>query len=203
MIKKLMACIGEYKKETILTPVCVAFECAFDILIPFLMAFLIDEGINKGDVKTIVLIGLALIVSALLAMFAGVKAGFYAARATSGFAKNLRKKIYYSVQDFSFSNIDKFSTSSIVTRHTTDINNIQWAFQMIIRMAVRSPLMLIFSLTMAFLVNVKLALIFLAAIPVLALGLYLIATKAHPVFERAIKIYDNLNNTVEENVRGI
>ena len=203
MIKKLMACIGEYKKETILTPVCVAFECAFDILIPFLMAFLIDEGINKGDVKKIVIIGSALIVSALLAMYAGVKAGWYAAKATSGFAKNLRKKIYYSVQDFSFSNIDKFSTSSIVTRHTTDINNIQWAFQMIIRMAVRSPLMLIFSLTMAFLVNAKLALIFLAALPVLALGLYLIAIKAHPIFEKAIKIYDNLNNTVQENVRGI
>ena len=203
MIKKLMACIGEYKKETILTPVCVAFECAFDILIPFLMAFLIDEGINKGDVKKIVIIGSALIVSALLAMYAGVKAGWFAAKATSGFAKNLRKKIYYSVQDFSFSNIDKFSTSSIVTRHTTDINNIQWAFQMIIRMAVRSPLMLIFSLTMAFLVNAKLALIFLAALPVLALGLYLIAIKAHPIFEKAIKIYDNLNNTVQENVRGI
>ena len=203
MIKKLMACIGEYKKETILTPVCVAFECAFDILIPFLMAFLIDEGINKGDVKKIIIIGSALIVSALLAMYAGVKAGWYAAKATSGFAKNLRKKIYYSVQDFSFSNIDKFSTSSIVTRHTTDINNIQWAFQMIIRMAVRSPLMLIFSLTMAFFVNAKLALIFLAALPVLALGLYLIAIKAHPIFEKAIKIYDNLNNTVQENVRGI
>ena len=191
MIKKLMACIGQYKKETILTPVFVAFECAFDILIPFLMAFLIDEGINKGDVKKIVIIGSAL------------KAGWYAAKATSGFAKNLRKKIYYSVQDFSFSNIDKFSTSSIVTRHTTDINNIQWAFQMIIRMAVRSPLMLIFSLTMAFFVNAKLALIFLAALPVLAFGLYLIAIKAHPIFEKAIKIYDNLNNTVQENVRGI
>ena len=203
MIKKLMSCIGQYKKETILTPVCVAFECAFDILIPFLMAFLIDEGINKGDVKKIIIIGVALILSALAAMYAGVKAGWYAARATSGFAKNLRKKIYYSVQDFSFSNIDKFSTSSIVTRHTTDINNIQWAFQMIIRMAVRSPLMLIFSLTMAFFVNAKLALIFLAALPVLALGLYLIATKAHPIFEKAIKIYDNLNNTVQENVRGI
>lgn len=203
MIKKLMACIGEYKKETILTPIFVAFECAFDILIPFLMAFLIDEGINKGDVKAIIFIGSALVASALAAMYAGVKAGIYAARATSGFAKNLRRKIYYSVQDFSFSNIDKFSTSSIVTRHTTDINNIQWAFQMIIRMAIRSPLMLIFSLTMAFIVNAKLALIFLAALPVLSLGLYLIATKAHPIFEKAIKIYDNLNNTVEENVRGI
>ena len=203
MIKKLMTCIGEYKKEAILTIVCVAFECGFDILIPFLMAFLIDEGINKGNVKTIVIIGIALVLSALVAMYAGVRAGIYAAKATSGFAKNLRKKIYYTVQDYSFSNIDKFSTSSIVTRHTTDINNMQWAFQMIIRMAIRSPLMLIFSLTMAFVVNAKLALIFLVAVPILALGLYLIAHYAHPIFERAIKIYDNLNTIVQENVRGI
>jgi len=203
MIKKLINYIGEYKKETILTPVFVAMECAFDIIIPFLMSFLIDKGINEGNVKNIVIIGIILIICSLLAMFAGVKSGKFAARATSGFAKNLRRKIYYSVQDFSFSNIDKFSTSSIVTRHTTDINNVQMAFQMIIRIAIRAPLMLIFSLIMALIINVKLGLIFLAAIPILGFGLYLIATKAHPVFERAIKIYDNLNNTVEENVRGI
>ena len=136
-------------------------------------------------------------------MFCGVKSGKYSAKATSGFAKNLRKRMYYNVQEFSFSNIDKFSTSSIVTRHTTDINNAQMAFQMIIRIAIRAPLMLIFSLIMAFVVNSKLSLIFLIAIPILALGLYLIATTAHPIFENAIKIYDNLNNTVQENVRGI
>ena len=203
MIKKLMTCVGEYKKQTILTPIFVAFECAFDIIIPFLMAYLIDYGINKGDIKAIVVIGIALIICSLLAMFSGVKAGKYAARATSGFAKNLRKKIYYKVQDFSFSNIDKFSTSSIVTRHTTDINNVQMAFQLIIRIAIRAPLMLIFSLLMSFVINVKLALIFLVSIPMLSLGLYFIATKAHPVFERAIKIYDSLNTTVQENVRGI
>ena len=203
MIKKLMSCIGEYKKETILTPIFVAFECAFDIIIPFLMAFLIDNGINKGDSKTIILIGIALVISALLAMFCGVKSGWYAARATSGFAKNMRKKVYYNVQEFSFSNIDKFSTSSIVTRHTTDINNVQMAFQMIIRVAIRAPLMLIFSLIMAFVINSRLALIFLISIPILGIGLYLIATKAHPIFEKAIKIYDDLNNKVEENVRGI
>lgn len=203
MIKKLSNYIGEYKKETILTPVFVAMECAFDIIIPFLMSFLIDKGINEGNVKNIVIIGVTLIICSLLAMFTGVKSGGYAARATSGFAKNLRRKIYYSVQDFSFSNIDKFSTSSIVTRHTTDINNVQMAFHMIIRIAIRAPLMLIFSLIMALVINVKLGLIFLVAIPILALGLYLIATKAHPVFEKAIKIYDNLNNIVEENVRGI
>ncbi len=203
MIKKLSSCIGEFKKETILTPIFVGFECAFDVIIPFLMAFLIDNGINKGDTKTILLIGIALIICSFLAIYTGVKSGDYAAKATSGFAKNVRRKIYYNVQDFSFANIDKFSTSSIVTRHTTDINNIQMAFQMIIRMAVRAPLMIIFSLIMAFIINVKLALIFLVAAPLLGLGLYFIATTAHPIFEHAIAIYDKLNNTVQENVRGI
>ena len=203
MIKKLMVFAKEYKKETILTPCFVAIECAFDIIIPFLMSFLIDNGINEGNIKNIIIIGTVLIICALSAMFAGVKSGRYAARATSGFSKNLRRKIYYSVQDFSFSNIDKFSSASIVTRHTTDINNVQMAFQIIIRMAIRAPLMLIFSLIMAILINVKLGLIFLAAIPILAIGLLLIAKTAHPVFEKAIKMYDNLNNTVEENVRGI
>ena len=203
MIKKLAKCIGEYKKETILTPLFVGFECAFDVIIPFLMAFLIDNGINKGDSKTIWGIGILLIVCSFIAIYTGVKSGDYSAKATAGFAKNVRRKIYYNVQDFSFSNIDKFSTSSIITRHTTDINNVQMAFQMIIRMAVRAPLMIIFSLIMTFVINVKLALIFLLAIPLLGFGLYFIATKAHPIFERAISIYDKLNNTVEENVRGI
>ena len=203
MIKKLAECIGEYKKETILTPVFVAMECSFDVIIPFLMAFLIDNGINKGDSKQIIIIGILLVICSFLAIYTGVKSGDYSARATAGFAKNLRKKIYYNVQDFSFSNIDKFSTSSIVTRHTTDINNVQNAFQMIIRMAVRAPLIIIFSLVMAFVINVKLALIFLVAVPLLGFGLYFIATTAHPIFERGITIYDKLNNTVQENVRGI
>ncbi len=203
MIKKLASCIGKYKKETILTPIFVGIECSFDVIIPFLMAYLIDYGINASNSKIIIIFGILLVICSFLAIFTGVKSGDYAAKATSGFAKNLRKRIYYNVQDFSFSNIDKFSTSSIVTRHTTDINNVQLAFQMIIRMAVRAPLMIIFSLIMAFVINIKLALIFLVAVPLLGLGLYLIATKAHPIFERAIKIYDKLNNTVEENVRGI
>ncbi len=203
MIKKLAKCIGEYKKATILTPLFVGFECAFDVIIPFLMAFLIDNGINKGDSKTIWGVGILLIICSFIAIYTGVKSGDYSAKATAGFAKNVRRKIYYNVQDFSFSNIDKFSTSSIITRHTTDINNVQMAFQMIIRMAVRAPLMIIFSLIMTFVINVKLALIFLLAIPLLGFGLYFIATKAHPIFERAISIYDKLNSTVEENVRGI
>lgn len=203
MIKKLALCIGEYKKETILTPIFVAFESAFDVIIPFLMAFLIDNGINKGNNQVIIQIGIILLICSLLAMFCGVKSGKYSAKATSGFAKNLRKRMYYNVQEFSFSNIDKFSTSSIVTRHTTDINNVQMAFQMIIRIAIRAPLMLVFSLIMAFVVSYKLALIFLIAIPILGFGLYFIATTAHPIFENAIKIYDNLNTTVQENIRGI
>lgn len=203
MIKKLINCIGEYKKETILTPVFVGIECFFDVIIPFLMAYLIDYGINKGDVGAIIFIGVLLVICSFLAIYTGVKSGDYAAYATAGFAKNVRKKIYYNVQDFSFANIDKFSTSSIVTRHTTDINNIQMAFQMIIRMAVRAPLMIIFSLIMTFVINIKLALIFLIAIPFLGFGLWFIAISAHPIFEKAIKLYDKLNTIVQENVRGI
>ena len=203
MLKKLAKCVGEYKIYAIKTPIYVAFECVFDVIIPFLMAFLIDEGINKGDSGVIIKIGITLIICSILAMFCGVMSGRNAARASSGFAKNLRKKMYHNVQNYSFSNIDKFSPASIVTRHTTDVNNVQMAFQMMTRIAIRSPLMLIFSLIMAFVVNAKLSLIFLASIPFLAVGLYLIATKAHPIFERAIKTYDNLNTIVEENVRGI
>ena len=203
MIKKLAECVGEFKKNAIKTPLYVACECIFDVIIPFLMAFLIDEGINKGDSKVIIQIGIILIICSILAMFCGVMSGRNAARASSGFARNLRKKMYHNVQNYSFSNIDKFSASSIVTRHTTDVNNVQMAFQMIIRMAIRAPLMLIFSLIMASIVNVKISLIFFIAIPFLALGLYFIATKAHPIFEKAIKTYDNLNNIVQENVRGI
>ena len=187
MLKKLAKCVGEYKSHAIKTPIYVAFECVFDVIIPFLMAFLIDEGINKGDSGVIIKIGIILILCSILAMFCGVMSGRHAARASSGFAKNLRKKMYHNVQDFSFANIDKFSPASIVTRHTTDVNNVQMAFQMMTRIAIRAPLMLIFSLVMAFIVNAKLSLIFLGAIPFLAFGLYLIATKAHPIFERAIK----------------
>ncbi len=203
MIRKLAKCVGEFKKDAIKTPIYVAAECVFDVIIPFLMAFLIDEGINKGDSKTIIYIGIALIICSILAMFCGVMSGRHAARASSGFARNLRKKMYHNVQEYSFSNIDNFSASSIVTRHTTDVNNVQMSFQMITRIAIRAPLMLIFSLIMAFVVNAKISLIFFIAIPFLALGLYFIATKAHPIFEKAIKTYDNLNNIVQENIRGI
>ena len=203
MLKKLAKCVGEFKKDAIKTPIYVACECVFDVIIPFLMAFLIDEGINKGDSGVIIKIGITLIICSILAMFCGVMSGRHAARASSGFARNLRRKMYHNVQDFSFSNIDNFSVSSIVTRHTTDVNNVQMAFQMMTRIAIRAPLMLIFSLIMAFVVNGKLALVFLGGIPILGIGLSFIAVKAHPVFEKAIKTYDNLNNIVEENVRGV
>ena len=203
MLKKLAKCVGEYKSHAIKTPIYVSFECVFDVVIPFLMAFLIDEGINKGNSGVIISIGLILIVCSISAMFCGVMSGRHAARASSGFAKNLRKKMYYNVQNYSFSNIDKFSPASIVTRHTTDVNNVQMAFQMLTRIAIRAPLMLIFSLIMAFIVNAKLSLIFLAAIPFLGLGLCLIAKVAHPAFEKAIKTYDHLNTIIEENIRGI
>ena len=203
MIKKLLACVGEYKSHAIKTPIYVAFECVFDVIIPFLMAYLIDEGINKGDTGVIIQIGIILVICSILAMFCGVMSGRHAARASSGFAKNLRRKMFHNVQKFSFSNIDNFSASSIVTRHTTDVQHVQMAFQMSTRIAIRAPLMLIFSLVMAFFVNARLSLIFLAAVPFLGVGLYLIATKAHPIYEKAIKTYDDLNTTVQENIRGI
>ena len=203
MIKKLLKSVGEYKRVTILTPIFVSFECLFDVIIPYIMSFLIDKGISIGDTNAIIKYGLILVLCSILAMISGILSGHFAARATSGFAKNLRKNIYYNVQKFSFANIDKFSTSGIVTRSTTDVKNVQLAFQMIIRIAVRAPLMLIFSLIMALKVNVSLGLIFLAAIPFLGFSLGFIAIKAHPIFEKGIKIYDKLNNTVEENIRGI
>ena len=203
MIKTLAKSIREYKKATILTPILVSIESIIDVLIPFIMAFLIDEGINQGNREKIIFYGILLLVCAFLAMLFGILAGRCAAKASTGFAKNLRKDMFYNVQNYSFSNIDKFSPASIITRHTTDITNVQMAFQMIIRIAFRSPIMLIFSLIMAFLINVKVALIFLAVIPFLAVGLYFIATKAHPVFERVFKTYDKLNNITQENIKGI
>lgn len=203
MIKKLAEQIKQYKKDAILAPVFVALETVMEVIIPFLMAYLIDDGINKGDIDTIYKIGALLVISSIASLIFGVVSGRIASRASAGFAKNLRQSIYYKVQEFSFSNIDKFSTASIITRHTTDVTNVQMAFQMIIRIAVKTPLLLIFSLIMAFAVNAEISLMFLIMIPFLGIGLYLIATKAHPIFEKTFTIYDKLNNTVQENVSGI
>ena len=203
MIRKLAGCIREYKRASILTPIFVTMEVVMEVIIPLLMARLIDLGIDQGNMDMIVRLGLALVLSTMVSLAFGALSGKYAAAASAGFAKNLRKDMYERVQDFSFSNIDRFSTSSIVTRLTTDVTNVQNAFQMIIRVAVRAPIMLVFSLGMAFSVNPSLSLIFLAAIPVLGLGLYLVASRAHPIFERVFKTYDRLNTVVQENLRGI
>lgn len=203
MIKKLIKSVREYKRDSLLAPIFVTLEVIMEVIIPYLMAELIDKGIDNENMNYILKMGIILAVSCVISLTFGALSGKYAASASAGFAKNLRKDMFYNVQKFSFSNIDKFSTSSIVTRLTTDVTNVQNAYQMIIRVAVRSPLMLIFSMIMAFSINHKLSLIYLAAVPILGVGLYFIATKAHPIFERVFKIYDKLNNVVQENLHGI
>ncbi len=203
MIKRLASCIKQYKKDSILTPLFVLCEVIIEVIIPWIMAKLIDNGIDKGDMAYIKKTGIYLAVSCVVSLIFGALAGKRAAIASAGYAKNLRADMYKNVQKFSFSNIDKFSTASIVTRLTTDVTNVQNAYQMIIRIAVRSPLMLMFSLIMAFRVNAKLSVIFLVAVPVLGVGLFLIMTKAHPIFVKVFAMYDKLNNVVQENLRGI
>lgn len=203
MLKQLIQCVGQYKRETLLTPFFVIFEVILEVIIPLLMANLIDYGIDVGNMSVIGQLGAALIIATLISLAFGILAGFYAATASAGFAKNLRQRMYYSVQDFSFHNIDKFSTASLVTRLTTDVMNVQNAYQMVIRVAVRSPIMLVFSLFMAFSINPRLSLIFLIISPFLGFGLYLIISNAHPIFEKVFKTYDRLNTVVQENLRGI
>ena len=203
MIKKLAKCIRQYKAVTLLAPTYVSIEVVLEVIIPLLMASLIDKGIDAGNMNEILKYGIILIILSFFSLLFGILAGRYAAKASTGFAANLRHDMYYNIQNFSFSNIDKFSTASIITRLTTDVTNVQMAFQMIIRVAVRAPLMLIFSLVMAMYINLKISLIFLAAIPILGFGLCFIAMKAHPIFERVFKTYDKLNNVVQENLHGI
>ena len=203
MIKKLSGCIREYKKDSILAPVYVTIEVILEVFIPFLVSFLIDDGVEAGNMSVIIKLGIVLVLVTMTSLLFGVLSGRSAARASAGFAKNLRHDMFYNVQDFSFSNIDKFSTSSIVTRLTTDVTNIQNAYMMIIRVAVRCPVMLLFSMFMAFNVNSRLALIFFCAIPVLGVGLALVMTRVHPLFERVFKTYDKLNNVVQENLHGV
>lgn len=203
MIKVLKKAIREYTLETILTPITVSFEVLLEVLIPFIMAKLIDDGIGNGDVSIIKQISIILIIFTIISLFAGMMSGIFAAKASSGFAKNLRQDLYYKVQDFSFTNIDKFSTSSLVTRLTTDVTNVQNAFQMLIRIAVRTPLMLIISLFFAIKISKKLSLIFLILIPFLSLGLFFIIKMVHPLMMHIFKTYDKLNNVVEENVSAI
>lgn len=203
MIRKLAACVREYKKHAILAPLLITMEVVMEVVIPLLMANLIDFGINASDMAVIWKTGIALVLSAAISLVFGALSGRSAAFASAGFAKNLCHDMYEHVQEFSFANIDKFSSASIVTRLTTDVTNVQNAFQMIIRTAVRSPIMLVFSLIMAFQMNPELSLIFLGAIPVLGIGLYLIIRKVHPTFERVFRTFDHLNRVVQENLRGI
>lgn len=203
MIKRLWGCVREYRGATIASPIFITCEVILEVIIPFLMASLIDNGIEKGDMAYILKMGGWLVLCALLSLLAGAGSGAMAAKASTGFAANLRHDIYYKVQSFSFSNIDRFSTAGLVTRLTTDVSNVQNAFQMIIRIAVRAPGMLIFALIMAFRIHSGLALVFLCAMPILAVGLLFIMKGAHPIFRRVFKTYDRLNNVVSENLNGI
>lgn len=202
MNRKLFKSIREYKKQSVLAPLFVVLEVFMEVLIPFQMAKIIDNGINNGDLSYIVIMGVILVAMAMLALYFGVKAGNYAAVAAAGYAKNLRHDIFYKIQAFSFKNIDNFSTSGLVTRLTTDISNVQIAYMMSIRLLARAPIMIILSWVMTLLINVKIALLFLVVIPLLGGLLIFIAKKAHPHFIKVFDEYDILNNTVQENVNA-
>ena len=203
MVRKLLRSVREYKTSSLLAPLFVTCEVILEVIIPMLMANLIDFGIEAGNMQYILKMGLALIICCIVSLTFGALSGKYAAVASAGFAKNLREDMYNKVQEYSFSNINKFSTASIVTRLTTDITNIQNAYMMSIRVAVRCPIMLIFALFMAFQINSHLAPIFVIAIPILAVGLVIIISNAKRIFERVFRIYDKLNNVVQENLHGI
>ncbi len=203
MVRQLLKSVREYKKSSFLTPLFVTFEVILEVIIPMLMAKLIDFGIEAGNMNYILKMGFALIVCCIVSLTFGALSGKHAAIASAGFAKNLRQDMYEKVQTYAFSNIDKFSSASIVTRLTTDITNIQNAYQMAIRVAVRSPIMLVFALFMAFQINAELAPIFVIAIPILAIGLSIIIYHAKNIFERVFHTYDELNNVVQENLHGI
>lgn len=203
MIKTLLGSLREYKQSSILTILLSILEAAFEILIPLRMADLIDQGIDLGNMAAVWKFGIAILIFAALQLLTGVLSAHIAAKTSVGFSANLRQDMYDNVQTFAFSNIDKFSTASIVTRLTTDVTNIQNAYQMLIRMAVRGPVMLVFSMIVSFRINTTIALIFLAVIPIMALLLLLIIRKVGPLFGRVFRTYDTLNNVVQENVRGI
>lgn len=203
MVKKLMRSLREFKKDSILTPIFVIVEVALEITIPYIMARLIDYGIEPGVMSVILKLGVVLLVCAFVSLAFGALAGRSAAIASAGLAKNLRKDMYAKVQEYSFSNIDKFSTASIVTRLTTDVTNVQNAFQMVIRTAARCPVMLIVALVVSFSINARLATVFLVVIPILAVVLAFLSIKVHPIFKRVFKTYDKLNMVVQENLRGV
>lgn len=203
MIKTLSGCIGQYKRESILTPLFTALEVFMEILIPFVTASIIDKGIQAQNMSMVLLYGGIMIACAFLSLFFGVEAGRYASTASTGFACNLRDAMYDNIQSFSFSNIDKFSTAGLVTRMTTDVTNLQNAYQMLMRIAVRAPLMLICSMIMCFVINVELSLVFLAALVLLGIVLLTVMKRAMPIFTRVFARYDDVNASVQENVSAI
>ena len=203
MIKKLLKQVKEFKRDSILTPVFIVFEVFMEVLIPLLMSKIIDNGVNKGDLGYVYKLGAIMFGISLLSLFFGTMAGKTGANASTGFARNLRKAMFYNIQNFSFSNIDKYSTAGLVTRLTTDVTNVQNAYQMIIRMFVRSPIMLISAMIMCFTINAKLALIFLGAVIFLGCCLYFIMTHAHPYFRQMFRKYDDVNSSLQENLTGI
>ena len=211
MLRKLAKSVREYKLPSILAPIFISGEVLMEVIIPLIVAELINQGINYknaageivGNTDNLIKYGLILIGCCLVSMFFGTLAGDFAAKASTGFAKNLRKDLFYSIQDYSFKNIDKFSSSSLITRLTTDVTNVQNSYQMLIRIAVRSPIMIILSFVMAFYIHPKLGSIFLCVVPVLVLGLLLIMKFAYPLFMKMFKIYDNLNRVTQENLRGM
>ena len=203
MIKTLMGCVREYKKTSILTPIFVSVEVVMECIIPYFIAKLINHIENGTDMKMILAYGGVLVLLAFVSLFFGALAGSTCATASAGFAKNLRHDLYYKVQDFSFSNIDKFSTSSLVTRLTTDVTNVQNAYMMIIRTAIRAPFMMIFAIIMAFAMCPQLSTVYVAIVPFLAFALFTIIRKAMPLFDSVFKKYDKLNNSVQENVKGM
>ena len=207
MLKKLFSRLGEYKKSALISPIFIGIEVIFEMLIPTLMAVIIDSGLNgndgKGDMKFIVIMGLATFGVAMLSLLCGIQASKYASYASAGFAKNLRKDLFSKIQSFSFTNIDKFSTAGLITRFTTDVNNIQNSFQMLIRGFVRAPLMMCVAIFMSFMINPKLSMIFIVAVLFLGSFLVFVIFKVHPIFTAAIKKYDDINSSLQENINGI
>ena len=203
MIKRLARCIREYKKATVLAPLCMMGEVAMEVLIPLVMASLYDYGIVMQDMGVVVSKSIQLVCLAICSLLFGVASANFASQAGTGFAKNLRHDMYHRVQDFSFSNIDKFSTASIVTRLTSDVANLQMTFQMMIRMAIRAPMMMSLALISALNISVKLSMVFCVAMPVLIFALAMLVPRVHKIFDRVFKTYDKLNNVVQENVHGV
>ena len=203
MLKRLAGCVRQYKGASLLSPLFVVLEVVMEVIIPLLMAKLIDDGIDGANQAAILKTGGILAVCCILSLLFGILAGHFAAKASAGFAKNIRHDLFYAVQGFSFFNIDRFSASSLVTRLTTDVTNLQNAYQMIVRVALRSPAMLIFSLAMAIRISPKLSIIFLIAIPILGAFVFFLMSSVHPIFERVFRTYDKLNNVVQENVHGV